>query len=248
MDRPGSQRPRSPRPLRPWSIWSSPIPPLPSVSASPRRRPSPPLTLLSPRERREKKRSFLWSFSPLSLGERGAGGVRGRRRGDAETEGNGGIGHRLTPLASPATILNDGSNLRRLPRPPSAFRHQRKGSGEKARDPRRGLAGVPRQGTARQRHARHRGGAGDGGGQSLLLLQGQRGAPRLRPGGDPRRAPRSRGAGSGEGPTGRRAALPADRGARRAPQRGDARLAGPPGGGSARSALAAGGPDAARRV
>jgi len=48
--------------------------------------PSPPLPLLSPRERREKRRSSLWLFSPLSLGERGVGGVRGRRCGDAEKE------------------------------------------------------------------------------------------------------------------------------------------------------------------
>src|SRR6185295_6436347 len=56
------------------------------ISALPRRRPSPPLPLLSPRERRGKRGSSLGSFSPLALGERGAGGVRGRRRGDAENE------------------------------------------------------------------------------------------------------------------------------------------------------------------
>ena len=50
------------------------------------------------------------------------------------------------------------------------------------------------------------------------------------------------------GAAGGRPALPADRGARRPAERGDPRLARPPGGRGARRALAAGGPGAARRV
>src|SRR6185295_18913528 len=69
-----------------------PIPPLPSVSASPRRRPLTPPAPLSPRERGEKDQRKLLFFSLLSLGERRVRGGEGRRRGDAETEGNGGIG------------------------------------------------------------------------------------------------------------------------------------------------------------
>src|SRR5262245_3611263 len=61
------------------------------LSALPRRRPSPPLPLLSPRERRETKEAF-WVFLPsLPRGERGRG-REGRRRGDPETTGNSRIG------------------------------------------------------------------------------------------------------------------------------------------------------------
>src|SRR6185295_3460237 len=55
-----------------------------------------------------KKEAFL-GLSPLSLGERGAGGVRGRRRGDAEkkaTVGSAGV-QRSSPgrMPSPQKIL-----------------------------------------------------------------------------------------------------------------------------------------------
>src|SRR6185295_10798468 len=50
------------------SRGEDPISPLPSDSASSRRRPSPPLPLLSPGERRDKKetRELCCCFSPLS--------------------------------------------------------------------------------------------------------------------------------------------------------------------------------------
>src|SRR6185295_14534342 len=53
---------------------------------SDRRRSAGPLTspaLLSPRERRENSKILLFLFSPLSLGERGVRGVRGRGGDDA---------------------------------------------------------------------------------------------------------------------------------------------------------------------
>src|SRR6185295_4909014 len=61
------------------SRWKTlcPIPPLPSFSASPRRRPLTSPTPPLPWGEEGIKKKLFWSFSPLSLGERGAGGVRG---------------------------------------------------------------------------------------------------------------------------------------------------------------------------
>src|SRR6185295_6514227 len=57
--------------------------------------PSPltPPAPLSPRERGEKDQRELLLYPLLSPGERRGRGGEGRRRDDAETEGNGGIGH-----------------------------------------------------------------------------------------------------------------------------------------------------------